>query len=92
MEDPKKIAQEALINTLNHNTHVIKQSESVLKLMEESNQYPFILASIILENPKSQNQLDFLAVLALERYMKVNYKFVFCHLMSNNQALGALKE
>ena len=74
MQNLKPQIEQALLNTLSHNTQVIKQSEIFLKQMENEPLYPLILANIILENDKNPNTLDFISVLALSRFMKTNYK------------------
>lgn len=63
-----------LLNTLEHNASIIKDSQNKLKQLEENPEFPLILGEIIAEAQNHQKQLDLIATITLSKYIKRQYR------------------
>lgn len=62
-----------LLNTLEPNTQVVKDSQHKLEQSETSPDYPLLLGEIICEAQNHPKQLDLIAVLALSKCIRTRY-------------------
>jgi hypothetical protein len=74
MDDKQKL-EKILLNTLTHDTSVVRQSQKDLEQLEGNPLYPVLLAEIINSHANDSTKLDMIAVLSLTRLIRNSYKY-----------------
>jgi len=64
-----------LLNTLEPNTEIVKDSQLKLEKCNPNPEFPLLLGQIICESQNHPKQLDLIAVVALAKCIKFNYKY-----------------
>lgn len=66
-----------LLNTLEPDTLVVKNSQLQLEKLESNAEFPLVLGQIICESQNHPKQLDLISVTTLARSLKHYYKYIW---------------